>query len=100
VLVKQTFGIPVIGLWCLGSACKARPMTFYTARPILTKSRPAALRCWDHLAETSPEFRSIQRRIWPALAALGGARFPARVDDVGMDTYPDVFGGRIELGQA
>jgi hypothetical protein len=63
VLVKESFGTVVIGLWSLGSAWTARPMTFYTARPFLTKSQPAALRCWDHLAETSAEFRAIQRRL-------------------------------------
>ncbi len=63
LLVKESFGTALIGLWCLASAWTARPMTFYTARPILTKSRPAALRCWDHLADSSAEFRSIQRRL-------------------------------------
>jgi hypothetical protein len=53
--VKESFGTALIGLWCLASA--------WTARPILTKSRPAALRCWDHLADSSAEFRSIQRRL-------------------------------------
>jgi hypothetical protein len=40
---------------------------------------------------------------WPAVAALGGSRFQACVDYVGIDMYPDVFGGRIEqanLGSA
>ena len=45
MLVKESFGTALLGLWCLGSAWTARPMTFYTARPILTKGRPAALRC-------------------------------------------------------
>jgi hypothetical protein len=63
VLVKESFGTALLGLWSLGSAWTPRPMTFYTARPILTKSQPAALRCWDHLAETSARFRSIQRRL-------------------------------------
>jgi hypothetical protein len=30
------------------------------------------------------------------VAALGGSRFQACVDYVGIDMYPDVFGGRIE----
>jgi hypothetical protein len=63
MLAKESFGTALLGLWCLGSAWTARPMTFYTARPILTEGRPAALRCWDHLAESSPEFRKIQRRL-------------------------------------
>lgn len=63
MLVKESFGTALLGLWCLGSAWTARPMTFYTARPILTKGRPAALRCWDHLAGSSPRFRAIQRRL-------------------------------------
>ncbi len=69
LLVKESFGTVLIGLWSLGSAWTARPMTFYTARPILTKGQPAALRCWDHLAETSGQFRSIQR----GLAIFWGA---------------------------
>lgn len=63
MLVKESFGTVLIGLWCLGSAWTARPMTFYTARPILTKGQPAALRGWDSLAGTSPAFRVIQRRL-------------------------------------
>lgn len=63
LLVKESFGTALIGLWSLASAWTARPMTFYTARPILTKGRPAALRGWDHLADSSAEFRSIQRRL-------------------------------------
>lgn len=63
VLVRESFGTVLIGLWSLGSAWTARPMTFYTARPFLTRGQPAALRCWDHLAETSGHFRAIQRRL-------------------------------------
>jgi hypothetical protein len=63
VLLKESMGTVLVGLWSLGSAWTARPMTFHTARPILTRSRPAALRSWDRLAETSGEFRSIQRRL-------------------------------------
>ena len=63
MLVKESFGTALLGFWSLGSAWTARPMTFYTARPILTKGQPAALRCWDHLAETSTQFRAIQRRL-------------------------------------
>jgi hypothetical protein len=63
VLVKESFGTALIGLWCLGSAWTARPLTFYTARPFLTKGRPDALRSWDHLAETSAPFQSIQHRL-------------------------------------
>ena len=63
VLARESFGTALLGLWCLGSAWTRRPMTFYTARPILTKGRPLALRCWDSLAEQSAAFRSIQRRL-------------------------------------
>jgi hypothetical protein len=63
LLVKESFGTALIGLWSLASAWTARPMTFYTARPILTKGRPAALRAWDRLADCSAEFRSIQHRL-------------------------------------
>ena len=63
VLAKESFGTALLGLWCLGSAWTRRPMTFYTARPLLTKSQPLALRCWDRLAEQSAAFRSIQRRL-------------------------------------
>ena len=63
LLVKESFGTALTGLWCLASALTARPMTFYTARPLLTKGRAAAVRCWDQLARSSAEFRSIQRRL-------------------------------------
>jgi hypothetical protein len=63
VLVKESFGTAFIGLWSLASARAARPMTYYTARPILTKGRPEALRCWSRLADSSAEFRSVQRRL-------------------------------------
>jgi hypothetical protein len=63
LLAKESLGTAVIGAWCLGSAWTRRPMTFYTARPLLTRGRPAALRCWDALAERSAAFQSIQRRL-------------------------------------
>src|SRR4051812_41854392 len=63
LLAKESMGTAVVGAWCLGSAWTRRPMTFYTARPLLTRGRPAALRCWDALAERSAAFRSIQRRL-------------------------------------
>jgi hypothetical protein len=63
LLVKESFGSALTGLWCLASAWTARPMTFYTARPILTRGRPAALLRWDYLAGHSAEFRSVQRRL-------------------------------------
>ena len=63
LLAKESFGTALLGLWCLGSAWTRRPMTFYTARPLLTKGRPVALRCWDSLADHSAPFRSIQRRL-------------------------------------
>lgn len=63
VLAKESFGSGLIGAWCLGSAWTARPLTFYTARPLLTKGKPEALRAWDHLADSSLAFRSIQQRL-------------------------------------
>jgi hypothetical protein len=63
MLAKESVGTALVGLWCLGSAWARRPMTFYTARPLLTKGRPVALACWDRLAERSDTFRSIQRRL-------------------------------------
>jgi hypothetical protein len=63
LLAKESLGTAVVGAWCLGSAWTRRPMTFYTARPLLTRGRPAALRCWDILAERSAAFQSIQRRL-------------------------------------
>jgi hypothetical protein len=48
-----------------------------------------------------PETEPAAGSFWPALAALGGSRLAACVDYVGIDMYPDVFGGRIgpaELG--
>lgn len=63
LLLKESFGTALLGLWCLGGAWSARPMTFYTARPMVTKGRPDALRSWERLANTSTTFRSIQRRL-------------------------------------
>ncbi len=63
VLVKESFGTALLGLWCLASAVTRRPMTFYTARPILTRGRPDGLAAWERLAETSPVFRAVQRRL-------------------------------------
>jgi hypothetical protein len=63
VLAKEASGSALLGLWCLGTAWTRRPMTFYTARPLLTRGRPEALSCWDRLAERSSEFRSVQRRL-------------------------------------
>jgi hypothetical protein len=63
VLAKESLGTGLVGLWCLGSAWTRRPMTFYTARPLLTKGRPVAVHCWDRLADHSAAFRSIQRRL-------------------------------------
>ena len=45
-----------------------------------------------------PERDPAAGTFWPAVAALGGARLGACADYVGIDMYPDVFGGRI--GQA
>ncbi len=63
VLAKESFGSAFIGLWFLASVRTTRPMTYYTARPILTKGRAVALRGWEHLADSSAEFRAIQRRL-------------------------------------
>jgi len=43
-----------------------------------------------------PEREPAAGMFWPAVAMLGGSRFAACVDYVGIDMYPDVFGGRIE----
>jgi hypothetical protein len=63
LLAKESFGTGVVGLWCLASAWTRRPMTFYTARPLLTRGEPMALQRWDVLAERSSAFQSIQRRL-------------------------------------
>ena len=64
LLAKESFGTALLGLWCLGSAWTRRPMTFYTARPLLTERQAGgSLRCWDSLADHSAAFRSIQRRL-------------------------------------
>jgi hypothetical protein len=63
VLAKESLTSALAGLWCLASAWTRRPMTFYTARPLLTKGQPVALDCWDRLAEDSHSFQSIQRRL-------------------------------------
>jgi virginiamycin B lyase len=40
-----------------------------------------------------PERDPAAGTFWPAVAALGGARLRACADYVGIDMYPDVFGG-------
>jgi hypothetical protein len=42
-----------------------------------------------------PEPDPAAGAFWDAVAALGGAQLAACVDYVGIDMYPDVFGGRI-----
>jgi hypothetical protein len=44
-----------------------------------------------------PEPEPATGRFWPTLAALGGPRLAASVDYVGLDMYPDVFGGPVPL---
>jgi hypothetical protein len=46
-----------------------------------------------------PERDPAAGAFWPAVAAAGGPAFAASVDYAGLDMYPDVFGGRIELDQ-
>jgi hypothetical protein len=43
-----------------------------------------------------PEPEPAAGAFWPSVAALGGARLRDWADYVGIDMYPDVFGGRIE----
>ena len=43
-----------------------------------------------------PEPDPAAGAFWPAVAALRGAQLAACADYVGIDMYPDVFGGRIE----
>ncbi len=45
-----------------------------------------------------PEPHPAAGPFWPAVAELGGPAFAASTDYAGLDMYPDVFGGRIELG--
>lgn len=45
-----------------------------------------------------PEPDPAAGSFWPAVAELGGLAFAASTDYAGLDMYPDVFGGRIELG--
>jgi hypothetical protein len=63
ILVKESFGAALIAIWCLGTAWSTRPLTFYTARPFLTKGRPEALESWDRMTGYSSEFQCIQRRL-------------------------------------
>ena len=42
-----------------------------------------------------PEADPAIGRFWPTLATLAGPRFGASVDYVGLDMYPDVFGGPV-----
>ena len=86
LLAKESIGTAVVGAWCLGSAWTRRPMTFYTARPLLTRGRPAALRCWDVLAERSAAFQAIQRRL--AITWGIGLMFEAAVRIGIVEHYP------------
>jgi hypothetical protein len=43
-----------------------------------------------------PKPEPVTGAFWPAVASLGGPRLRDWVDYVGIDMYPDVFGGRIE----
>lgn len=42
-----------------------------------------------------PEIDPHSGTFWPSLAKLGGTEFVDSLDYVGLDMYPDVFGGRI-----
>jgi hypothetical protein len=44
-----------------------------------------------------PEPDPAAGSFWPAVATLGGSAFAASIDYAGVDMYPDVFGGRVEL---
>jgi hypothetical protein len=46
-----------------------------------------------------PERNPADGSFWPELAAHCGRTFPACVDYIGLDMYPDVFGGRVEDAQ-
>jgi hypothetical protein len=46
-----------------------------------------------------PEDNPASGSFWPTVAALGGSEFAAGVDYVGLDMYPDVFGGRVDSSQ-
>ncbi len=93
---KESVGTALIGLWCFGSAWTRRPMTFYTARPLLTKGRPVALRCWDSLADRSPAFRSIQRRLATSGASDWSSRRPCGSGSLNDDFAFGVFSCRNE----
>lgn len=79
MLMRESFGTVLIGLWFLGSLLTGEPITHQTARPVLTKGRPEALAAWDRLGRDSATFRSAQRRL-TALWGLGLlAEAPIRV---------------------
>jgi hypothetical protein len=44
-----------------------------------------------------PDPEPAASTFWPALATAGGPRFAASVDYAGIDMYPDVFGGPVQL---
>lgn len=79
LLLRESFATVLIGLWFLASLLTAQPITYHTARPVLTKGRPEALEAWDRLTRDSSQFRAAQRR----LTALWGvgllAEAPLRV---------------------
>jgi hypothetical protein len=47
----------------------------------------------------SPEIDPGGAPFWREVAALGADRLARAIDYAGLDMYPDVFGGRVELGR-
>ncbi len=63
LLLRESFGTALVGIWFLASLLAIHPITHQTARPVLTQGRPEALAAWDRLTRDSSRFRSTQRRL-------------------------------------
>lgn len=63
LLLRESFGTVLLGIWFLATLLTARPIIQQIARPVLTRGRPNALAAWDRLTRDEPEFRAAQRRL-------------------------------------
>ena len=61
LVAKESLGTGLGGLWIIWSAFTARPLTYSTTRPFVTRGESAALAVWDRLADRPGKFRRILR---------------------------------------
>jgi intracellular septation protein A len=61
LVAKESIGTGAGGLWIIWSAFSARPLTYSTTRPFVTRGEKAAMAVWDRLADRPGKFRRILR---------------------------------------